>query len=61
MYYVAKTTAEKVAWEFAKEKGLDLVTIHPPFVIGPFISPSLSVGAKISLALLTGTSEKSLT
>ncbi|KAJ9674757.1 hypothetical protein PVL29_023970 [Vitis rotundifolia] len=54
MYYVAKTTAEKVAWEFAKEKGLDLVTIHPPFVIGPFISPSLSVGAKISLALLTG-------
>ena len=50
-----------VAWEFSKEKGLDLVTIHPPFVIGPFISPSSSVGAKISLALLTGTSEKSLT
>ena len=30
--------AEKEAWKIAKEHGLDLVTIHPVFVVGPVLS-----------------------
>lgn len=53
MYFVAKTMAEKAAWEFAKEHGLDLVTIHPSVVIGPFITPSRPLSVDISLSLIT--------
>nr|ATD87110.1 dihydroflavonol-4-reductase [Euphorbia pulcherrima] len=53
MYFVAKTMAEKAAWEFARENGLDLVTIHPSHVMGPFITASRPVSVEISLALLT--------
>ncbi|XP_034675143.1 dihydroflavonol 4-reductase-like [Vitis riparia] len=54
MYFIAKTTAEKAVWEFAKEKGLDVVTIQPPVVMGPFVTPSLPPSAKLVLAVLTG-------
>ncbi|CAI9102668.1 OLC1v1000970C1 [Oldenlandia corymbosa var. corymbosa] len=30
-YSVSKTLAEKAAWEFAKEKGLDIVVVNPGF------------------------------
>ena len=30
--------AEKEAWQIAEQHGLDLVTIHPVFVIGPVLS-----------------------
>ncbi|KAE9457020.1 hypothetical protein C3L33_11077, partial [Rhododendron williamsianum] len=53
MYFVAKTMAEKAAWEFAKEHGLDLVTIHPSVVIGPFITPSRPLSVDISLSVIT--------
>ena len=55
MYLVAKTMAEKAAWEFAKENGLDLVTIQPSLVLGPFITPLMPASIKISLALITST------
>ncbi|KAA8537596.1 hypothetical protein F0562_027204 [Nyssa sinensis] len=53
MYFVAKTTAEKAAWEFAKENGIDLVTIQPSLVLGPFLTPSRPGSIEISLALIT--------
>ena len=34
-YFIAKTQAEKKAWAFAKESGLDLVVIAPGAIIGP--------------------------
>ncbi|KAL5543465.1 hypothetical protein UlMin_007249, partial [Ulmus minor] len=34
-YMVSKTLAEEAAWKFAKENGIDLVTINPGLVIGP--------------------------
>ncbi|GMP44939.1 hypothetical protein CsSME_00013657 [Camellia sinensis var. sinensis] len=57
-YFVAKTMAEKAAWKFAEENGIDLVAIHPSMVIGPFITPLKPVSIDIILALIT-TVEKS--
>ncbi|MCG8579151.1 MAG: NAD-dependent epimerase/dehydratase family protein [Bacteroidales bacterium] len=41
-YLKSKTLAEKAAWEFTKEKGMELVTIHPGPVYGPSLSNDLS-------------------
>jgi len=37
-YPKSKLYAERAAWEFAKENGIDLTTINPVFVIGPPLS-----------------------
>ncbi|KAL6775951.1 hypothetical protein ACKKBG_A19225 [Auxenochlorella protothecoides x Auxenochlorella symbiontica] len=47
-YWVGKTKAEELAWEQAKQHGIDLVTILPEFILGPVLSPharGTSVGA----------------
>jgi nucleoside-diphosphate-sugar epimerase len=55
-YALAKISAEKAAWEFAKENNIDLVTVLPSFVIGPSLSHELSVTASDILGLLQGIS-----
>lgn len=37
-YPFSKTEAEKAARKLAAEEGLDLITIHPSFVLGPVLS-----------------------
>ncbi|KAH0726084.1 hypothetical protein KY284_001949 [Solanum tuberosum] len=41
-YRLSKTLAEQAAWKFAKENGIDLVTLHPGLVIGPLPQPTLN-------------------
>lgn len=41
-YLKSKTLAEKSAWEFVKDKDMELVTIHPGPVYGPTLSGNLS-------------------
>ncbi|KAJ8751263.1 hypothetical protein K2173_016444 [Erythroxylum novogranatense] len=53
-YALSKTLAEDAAWKFAKEKGLDLVTINPAMVIGPLLQPTLNTSAAAILRLLDG-------
>ncbi|KAL5549535.1 hypothetical protein UlMin_004766, partial [Ulmus minor] len=48
-YMLSKTLAEEAAWKFAKENGIDLVTINPGFVIGPLIQPTLNLAVEIFL------------
>lgn len=36
-YCISKTKAEKAALEFAAQHGLDLITVIPPWIHGPFI------------------------
>ncbi len=54
-YIKSKTLAEKSAWEFVKDKELELVTIHPGPVYGPTLSNNLS-GESMALfkRILTG-------
>ncbi|CAI0399794.1 unnamed protein product [Linum tenue] len=48
------TLAEKAAWEFAKEKGLDVVVVNPGTVMGPAIPPTLNASMLMILRLLQG-------
>ncbi|KAJ9698034.1 hypothetical protein PVL29_007239 [Vitis rotundifolia] len=53
-YVVSKTLAEDAAWKFAKEKGIDMVTINPAMVIGPLLQPTLNTSAAAILSLING-------
>ncbi|KAF6160907.1 hypothetical protein GIB67_025442, partial [Kingdonia uniflora] len=50
--------AEKAAWDFAKESGIDLVTVLPSFLIGPSLPHDLCSTASDVLGLLKGETEK---
>eukprot|EP00262_Sarcandra_glabra_P011072 TRINITY_DN26770_c0_g1_i1.p1 TRINITY_DN26770_c0_g1~~TRINITY_DN26770_c0_g1_i1.p1 ORF type:complete len:331 (-),score=35.55 TRINITY_DN26770_c0_g1_i1:146-1138(-) len=54
MYFVSKTLAEKAAWEFAEENGMDLISIIPTLVVGPFIMRTMPPSMETALALITG-------
>ncbi|KAA3471880.1 cinnamoyl-CoA reductase 1 isoform X1 [Gossypium australe] len=51
-YPISKTLAEKAAWEFSKEKGLDVVVVNPGTVMGPNIPPNLNASMVMLLRLL---------
>ncbi|KAF9601750.1 hypothetical protein IFM89_022864 [Coptis chinensis] len=54
-YMLSKTLAEESAWKFAKERGIDMVTIHPSVVIGPLLQPTLNESTSMVLNLIIGT------
>nr|GMC86440.1 cinnamoyl-CoA reductase 1-like [Ipomoea batatas] len=51
-YILSKILAEEAAWKYAKEKGIDMVTLHPCWVIGPMLQPSLSLINQLILDLI---------
>uniref|UniRef100_A0A2P2JKB1 NAD-dependent epimerase/dehydratase domain-containing protein n=1 Tax=Rhizophora mucronata TaxID=61149 RepID=A0A2P2JKB1_RHIMU len=53
-YPLSKTLAEKVAWEFSKENGLDVVVVNPGTVMGPVIPPTLNASMLMLVRLLQG-------
>ncbi|XP_030468540.2 vestitone reductase-like [Syzygium oleosum] len=55
-YMAAKTRTEKAAIEFAEENGLDLVTVIPSLVVGPFLCPGAPGSVHMALALILGNS-----
>nr|GMD12357.1 cinnamoyl-CoA reductase 1 [Ipomoea batatas] len=56
-YPLSKTLAEKAAWEFAKEKDLDVVVVNPGTVMGPIIPPTPNASMVMLLRLLQGCTE----
>ncbi|XP_052171164.1 phenylacetaldehyde reductase-like [Diospyros lotus] len=56
-YALSKTLAEEAAWKFVRESGIDLVTIHPGFVIGPLLQPTLNLSAEGFLNLIKSGTE----
>ncbi|CAJ1955290.1 unnamed protein product [Sphenostylis stenocarpa] len=57
-YAMSKIEAERAAWEYCKENGIDLVTILPSFIIGPSLPPSLCSTASDVLGLLKGETKR---
>ena len=53
-YAMAKVLAERAAWDFAEKNELDVVVIHPSFIIGPVLPPDLCSTASDTLGLLKG-------
>uniref|UniRef100_A0A199UAW7 NAD-dependent epimerase/dehydratase domain-containing protein n=1 Tax=Manihot esculenta TaxID=3983 RepID=A0A199UAW7_MANES len=53
-YQLGKTLAEQAAWEFAKNNKMDFVTIHPGFVLGPLLQPTINSSIEILFNLING-------
>lgn len=53
-YPLAKTLAEQAAWKFAEKNGIDLVVMHPGFVLGPLLQPTLNFSSGAILDILKG-------
>ncbi|WOG95481.1 hypothetical protein DCAR_0414800 [Daucus carota subsp. sativus] len=53
-YYISKTLTERAALEFAEKHGLDLVTVIPTFIHGPFINPRCPGSVRASMAAIFG-------
>ncbi|KAE8673746.1 putative NAD(P)-binding Rossmann-fold superfamily protein [Hibiscus syriacus] len=53
-YIMSKTLPEKEALEFGARHGLDVVTVIPSLVVGPFICPKLPASVQTTLALILG-------
>ena len=54
-YCIGKTRAERMAWAFAKDKGMQLTTIHPGMILGPAVDDDASVSLGAVTGLLDGT------
>ncbi|KAF7847655.1 hypothetical protein BT93_L2754 [Corymbia citriodora subsp. variegata] len=53
-YAISKTMTEKAVLEFGERHGLEVVTVAPTFVHGPFICPKFARSVQIALALVLG-------
>ncbi|KAE7997059.1 hypothetical protein FH972_001726 [Carpinus fangiana] len=53
-YIISKTSTERASLEFAEKHGLDVVTLIPSFVVGPFICPKFPFSVRMMLAMVLG-------
>lgn len=53
-YAVAKTLAERAALEFGQEHGLEVISLLPTWVHGPFFIPRCPNSVLVFLALILG-------
>ncbi|KAK6918523.1 NAD-dependent epimerase/dehydratase [Dillenia turbinata] len=56
-YVVSKTLTEKAALDFAQQNGLDLVTVLPSMITGPFINPQIPGSVSAALSMILGIKE----
>ncbi|KAG1365375.1 bifunctional dihydroflavonol 4-reductase/flavanone 4-reductase [Cocos nucifera] len=54
VYILSKLLTEEKVFEFAKEKGIDLVSIIPPTVAGPFLTTDVPASVQVLLSPVTG-------
>ncbi|KAI8021406.1 hypothetical protein LOK49_LG03G02485 [Camellia lanceoleosa] len=57
-YIISKTLAERAALEFAKDHGLNLVSLIPPMIIGPYLCPHCPGSLYTALAVIFGDEEQ---
>lgn len=53
-YSISKTLAERAAWEFAGQHGLELAVLNPGLVMGPLLSARNGTSVDVIRKLLTG-------
>lgn len=53
VYAKSKTLAERAAWDFARESGVDLVVVNPGMVLGPLRNPTIGTSIQVVHRLLT--------
>ncbi|CAN8062184.1 unnamed protein product [Agarophyton chilense] len=53
-YRLAKVQQEKVSWKVAKAMSLQLVCIHPGYIVGPSLLPAVNGSVAMLLELLEG-------
>lgn len=53
-YVISKTLAEKAALEFAEKHGLDLMTVIPSWIHGPFLSTHFPEPLRSAMAMIYG-------
>ncbi|KAK6918535.1 NAD-dependent epimerase/dehydratase [Dillenia turbinata] len=53
-YSASKILVEKAALDFAKKNGLDLVTLLPSLVFGPFLAPQIPSTVTPALSMILG-------
>jgi nucleoside-diphosphate-sugar epimerase len=53
-YYKSKTLAERAAWAFASETGLDLAVINPGIIFGPLLGPDFGTSVGLIRQMMSG-------
>ncbi|XP_059437535.1 anthocyanidin reductase ((2S)-flavan-3-ol-forming) [Corylus avellana] len=53
-YPASKTLAEKAAWKFAEENGIDLITVIPTLMAGASLTPDVPSSVGLAMSLITG-------
>ncbi|XP_051122461.1 phenylacetaldehyde reductase-like [Andrographis paniculata] len=53
-YVLSKTMAEAASWKFSRENGIDLVVLHPGFIIGPHLQPTPNLSSQFFIDLIKG-------
>jgi hypothetical protein len=56
VYILSKRLTEETAFEFAREKGLHLVSLVIPTVAGPFLTPNVPTSVQLLMSPVTGDS-----
>ncbi|GMP42962.1 hypothetical protein CsSME_00012516 [Camellia sinensis var. sinensis] len=56
-YVISKTKKEMAVLEFADKHGLDVVSVIPSLVVGPFICPNLPSSVFMGMAMIFGKQE----
>ena len=53
-YYKSKTLAERAAWDFAGETGLDLAVINPGIIFGPLLGRDYGTSVGLIQQMMSG-------
>lgn len=54
VYSITKTLTEKTCLEFAEKPGLDIITVLPSLIHGPFLSPSMPGSVRGAMSMFFG-------
>ncbi|XP_076942444.1 vestitone reductase-like [Bidens hawaiensis] len=57
-YFVSKTLTEKAVLNFGEKNGLDVVTVLPTYIHGPFLRPHCPSSVYVSMAMIFGDTTK---